>query len=409
MHERGLGTPATRAEIIENLIAKGYVVRIGRVLRPTAKGIRLIDILKRVHIDGLASAELTGEMEYHLTQVEHGQRPVADFMQEMEAYTREIVAHAKSFEYEDLYAADPPLGECPRCGRPVVEGPWFYRCQEHPPREEDCPFRVWKDTSGRYLDRATVAALLRDGRTGAVEGFTARNGRTYQAALEVDRDEWVVRVRPVAWEDGQVREDPEYEVDPEPLAACPFEEECAVVESPTHFLCERKLKEADLEGGEGAERPKSCGFTLPRTVCKREITREEAVAYLRNGRSDLLTDFTSRYGRPFSATLVLRKNGRHGFEFPPRPGRKGAEAAAGEGAGAAPADAAAPKRGRRAAAGRKRAAGTGAALSETPSEISGAETGAARSSARKRTKSGGRKPAARKAARRKSPPPDGGE
>lgn len=393
MHERGLGTPATRAEIIENLIAKGYVVRIGRVLRPTAKGIRLIDILKRVHIDGLASAELTGEMEYHLNQVEHGQRPVADFMQEMETYTREIVAHAKGFEYQDLYAADPALGECPRCGRPVVEGPWFYRCQEQPPREEDCPFRVWKDTSGRYLDRATVATLLRDGRTGPVEGFTARNGRTYQAALEIDRAEWVVRVRPVAWEDGQVREDPEYEVDPEPLAACPFEEECAVVESPTHFLCERKLKEADLEGGEGVERPKSCGFTLPRTVCKREITREEAVAYLRNGRSELLTDFTSRYGRPFSATLVLRKNGRHGFEFPPRPGRKGAGSAAGEGADAPPADAAAPKRARRAAAGRKRAASDGAAEAEST-----------RPARRASGKAGARKPAARKPSQRKRPP-----
>lgn len=398
MHERGLGTPATRAEIIENLIAKGYVVRIGRVLRPTAKGIRLIDILKRVHIDGLASAELTGEMEYHLNQVEHGQRPFADFMQEMEAYTREIVDHAKGFEYEDLYKHDPPLGPCPRCGRPVVEGPWFYRCQETPPREEDCPFRIWKDTSGRYLDRATVATLLRDGKTGALEGFTARNGRTYQAVLEIDRAEWVVRVRPVAWEDGSVSADPEYEVNPEPLATCPFEEECAIVESPTHFVCERKLKEADLEGGEGIERPKSCGFTLPRTVCKREITREEALVYIREGRSDLLTDFTSRYGRPFSAALVLRKNGRHGFEFPPRPDRKGAEGAAAEGAPPAEADAAAPKRGRRATAGRKRAAGA-AAAETTETAASGRRKTPAREKAgtRKaaaRTRAGGR--AARK-------------
>jgi DNA topoisomerase-3 len=336
MHERGLGTPATRAEIIENLIAKGYVVRIGRVLRPTAKGIRLIDILKRVHIDGLASAELTGEMEHHLNQVEHGQRDAADFMREMESYTRTIVDHAKGFEYEDLYAEDPPLGTCPRCGRRVVEGPWFYRCEppggiRPRPRgkdaagvEDDCPLRIWKDTSGRYIDRGTAAVLLRDGRTGPLEGFTARNGRTYQAALEIDRDEWAVRVRPVAWEDGQVRADPEYEVNPEPLAPCPFEEECAVVETPTHFVCERKLKEAELEGGDGEERPKSCGFTLPRTVCKREITREEAAVYLSQGRTDLLTDFTSRYGRPFSATLVLKKTGRHGFEFPPRAGRRGA-------------------------------------------------------------------------------------
>ena len=78
---------------------------------------------------------------------------------------------------------------------------------------------------------------------------------------------------------------------------------------------------------------------LPRTVCKREITRDEALHYLREGKTELLTDFTSRFGRPFSATLVLKENGRHGFEFPPRKPR-GAEAApAAE--GAATADAAA--------------------------------------------------------------------
>ena len=339
MHERGLGTPATRAEVIENLIAKGYVVRIGRVIRPTAKGIRLIDILRRVHIDRLASARLTGEIEFHLNQVEHGQRSGTDFMDEMKDYTREIVERGKSFEYEDLYAAEPSLGSCPRCSRPVVEAPWFYRCEEKPAREEDCPFRIWKDTSGRYLDRSTAETLLRDGKTGTLEGFTARSGRTYQAALEIDRDEWAVRVRPVAWEDGTVRDDPEYEVNPEPLGACPFEEECHVVETPTHFSCERKLKEAEGGGNtEAGERPKSCGFALPRTVCKREITREEALHYLAQGRSELLTDFTSRYGRPFSATLVLKKNGRHGFEFPPRAARRGA----GDAAEAGAADAAAP-------------------------------------------------------------------
>jgi DNA topoisomerase-3 len=395
MHERGLGTPATRAEIIENLIAKGYVVRLGRVLRPTAKGIRLIDILKRVHIDRLASAELTGEMEYHLNQVEHGQRAASDFMSEIEAYTREIVQHAKVFEYEQLYADDPPLGECPRCGRPVVEAPWFYRCQEKPEREEDCPFRIWKDTSGRYLDRTTAATLLREGRTGPLEGFTARNGRTYQAALEIDRDEWAVRVRPVAWDEGTVREDPEYEVNPEPLGVCPFEEECQVVETPTQFVCERKLKEADLEGGGDAERPRSCGFSLPRTVCKREITREEAAVYLAQGRSELLTDFTSRYGRPFSATLVLKKTGRHGFEFPPRPGRRGEAAPAAEGAEAAPT----PRR-RRA----RRAAGEAATPAPTPRKKAGARKAARRGTrARARSAAKDEAPASSRARRGSDP------
>ena len=83
MHDKGLGTPATRAEVIENLIAKDYVLRVGKVLRPTTKGIRLIDTLRRIHVDRLASAQLTGEIEQHLGQVEIGGRTAADFMSEM--------------------------------------------------------------------------------------------------------------------------------------------------------------------------------------------------------------------------------------------------------------------------------------------------------------------------------------
>ncbi len=332
LSERGLGTPATRAEVIENLIAKGYAVRLGKALRPTAKGIRLIDILERIKIHRLASAELTGEIEHHLHEVEDGERSAAAFMQEMEQYTREIVEIAKTFEYTDLYKDDPPLGNCPMCDRPVYEGAWFYRCVEQHEEGEDCPARIWKDTSGRYLDRQTVETLLRDGTSGVLEGFTARNGRTYSGILEFDRDEKKMVVRPTGWEEGSVNADPEYEVNPEPLGNCPFEEECKVVESPTHFVCERKLKEADLDKDaaadteSGEERPKSCGFNFPRTVCKREIVRDEALVYLANGRTDLLTDFTSRFGRPFSATLVLKKNGRHGFEFPPRAPKEGGAA-----------------------------------------------------------------------------------
>jgi DNA topoisomerase-3 len=379
MHERGLGTPATRAEIIENLIAKGYAVRLGRAIRPTAKGIRLIDILRRVHIDGLTSAELTGEMEHHLAQVEHGQRDAREFMDEMRAYTREIVEHAKSFEYEELYASDPDLGPCPSCGRKVVEAPWFYRCEEKPERDPDCPLRIWKDTSGRYIDRVTAAAVVRDGKSGVLEGFTARNGRTYQGTLEIEPGTWAVRVKPVAWEEGVVSENPEYEVNPEPLGACPFEEDCHVVESSTQFLCERKLKEMDLE--EGVERPKSCGFVFPRTVCKREITRDEALHYVANKRTELLTDFTSRYGRPFSAMLVLRENGRHGFEFLPR-GNK----AAGEGA-AAPAEGAAPAKPKRARGSKAAATHEGDAKpAKRPARKAAAKKKPARSAAKSRSR-----------------------
>lgn len=324
LHEKGIGTPATRADIIENLIAKGYATRVGKALRPTVKGIRLIDVLRRVHIDRLASAALTGELEKHLGEVEHGQRSAAQFMSEIEAYAREIVEHAKSFEYEALYANEAPLGPCPRTGRPVKERAWFYSADEDPAAGEDAPTPMlfWKDTSGRYINREVVEALLREGKTGVLDGFTARDGRTYKGTIEIDRDAWRMKVRSAGPGDGEsASASPEYDVNPAPLGLCPSGEDCRVVESPTHFVCERKLEGAEAGAHDGA--PKGCGFQLPRTVCKREITRDEALYYLQNRRTELLTDFTSRFGRPFSATLVLKENGRHGFEFPPREKKPG--------------------------------------------------------------------------------------
>jgi DNA topoisomerase-3 len=268
---------------------------------------------------------LTGEIEHRLLEVERGDRDAADFMQEITTYACEIVDVAKTFDYEDLYDTTTPLGDCPSCGRPVFEVAWFYRCKEEPgvSREDDCPMRFWKDTAGRYLDRESVKALCRDGKTGTLDGFTARNGRTYKGFIELDREEWKLQVRSLGYNEGEgVSDLVEYEVNPDPLGRCPFEEECSVVESPTEFVCERKLKEE--EPGVGEDRPKTCGFVFPRTVCKREITRDEAEVYLRNGKTELLEEFTSRFGRPFSATLVLKKTGRHGFEFPPRKARGGA-------------------------------------------------------------------------------------
>lgn len=355
LHEKGLGTPATRAEIIENLIGKGYAVRLGKGLRPTVKGIRLIDTLRRVHIERLASPALTGEIEQHLAEVEKGQRTPETFLDEMRAYAREIVEAAKTFEYGQIYGGLPTLGPCPACGRDSYEQAWFYRCEEEPARDPDCAFRVWKDTSGRYLDRAAVAALLRDGRSGSLDGFTARDGRTYRGHLELDRDEMKVLVRSEGFSGEGESAQPEYEVDTEPLGRCPACQEHDVVETPTQFICagrraaeeeaaeERRLAREAGHGKLAAKKsgPKPCGFVLPRTVCKRELTRKEALAYLANGRTELLEDFTSRFGRPFSAILFLKENGRHGFEFPPR----GGAAAKAEGDGSAtPAEAKPPRR-----------------------------------------------------------------
>ncbi len=404
--EKGLGTPATRADVIENLIGKGYALRSGKALRPSVKGIRLIDILRRIQIDRLASAELTGELEQHLIEVEHGTRTATQFMTEITDYTKQIVERAKTFGYEELYEHDPPLGDCPSCGRPVYERAWFYRCNEVEGAEEDCPMRFWKDTSGRYLDREAVRQLLADGKTHVLEGFTARTGRTYKGHIELNREEWKLKVRSAGWSEGEgVSDAVEYDVNTEPLAKCPFDEECKVVESPTHFICERTLKaelvkaekgkeaegaeaKAKTEVAEEEQGPKSCGFSFPRTVCKREITREEADVYLQNRRTDLLTDFTSRMGRPFSATLVLRDNGRHGFEFPPRAPRAGKAGAKKAGKKAGTKKAGAKKAGKKAAT-KKAAKKAGSKKAATK------KAGAKKAGAKKATR---RKVSAKKAA-----------
>lgn len=357
MRDKGIGTPATRADIIENLIRKGYVGRVGKALRPIVKGIRLIDILRRMHAERLASPRLTGEMEQHLLEVERTRRQPELFMQEIREYTREIVERTKTFEFEDLYPDSAPLGDCPLCKRKVYERSWFYRCEELPevqrarraakkdeaveagPVVEDCPFRIWKDKSGRYIDRTTVVELLTSGKTRVLDGFTTRQGRTYRGQLVLEGGEVVLQgvAGNSDGEDNAGNETPEYEVNDAAVAACPVCKTGEVVETRATFICSkgrdllRRLNrdEASLFSLKKRDIPEDaeyCTFLMPRTVCKREITREDAIAYVRDGRTAVLTDFISQRGRPFSASLVLKpETGRHGFEFPPRAKKEGEE------------------------------------------------------------------------------------
>lgn len=433
LRQKGLGTPATRAEIIEGLLARGYALRTGKSLRPTAKGIVLVDFLQRVRAEHLAKAELTAEMEFHLYQVEQGQRERQSYMNEVVAEVRGLVERLREFEYEELYRDDPPLGPCPVDGEAVREGLRGYSCQraaaeyevELRPRKarsrslpgvaaalaercrglearprvavepaddrvrvrlrldqphsvaawieelEDlaeeavgersvafevrpldprgCGWTLWKECRGRYVNRPVAEKLLRDGDSGPLEGFVTRRGQPYAGRLRLRRGpEPQVEFEPVrglklADADGAV--EPElasFPVNPEPLGPCPRCGQGRVVETPTHFECRR----GGAHDREGPAAP-GCGLSLPRSVCKRELRREEVLPYMDPavGRTDWLESFVSRRGRPFTARLVRKPNGRHGFEFRPRERRrKGAAARAPEGAAAALRPAARPPR-----------------------------------------------------------------
>ena len=368
LHEKGLGTPATRAEIIEALIARKYVERVKGALKTTTKGILLIDMLRRIEVSRLASPELTGEMEFRLHQVEEGTHKRDDYMSEIQDYTIDIVERARNFEYAGLFAEDPPLGSCPSCQvRKVREQARFYACEGNLGKGDgECGFILWKDRSGRYLDRRTVAELLSAGQTGFLEGFATSSGQPYRARLHLTpTGECVLEPERSADAPDTPAALP---VNEEPLGACPFHPQCQVIETPTHYRCQ----EICLEKAE-----RKAGMVLPRVVCQRELSREEVQTYMAERKTALLENFISRFGKPFKAYLLLKDTGKHGFEFPPRAssaGRRGTRTRTAEGTEKE----AAPTRGRTTT--RKTAAGK-----TTTGKTAVGKTATSKSSTRKTT------------------------
>lgn len=332
MKGKGLGTPATRAEIIENLISKQYARRAERVLRATSKGVLLIDLLNRIEVRRLASARLTGELEKHLQEVELGKRRRSEFMEEVFQYASQIVEKTKTFSYDQLYAKEPPLGDCPKCKQgQVYEQSRFYSCQHNTGKDSACSFIIWKERSGRYLDRVTLGELLRDGQTSLLEGFLTSSGRGYSARLKLDDDFQLETIS-----EGGSGGGGDDTIDPsaQPLAPCPLlPDGCSVYETGISFRCQAHCV--------ANEPRRKVGVVLPKVVCQREIQAEEAVAYFRDGQTPELNDLISRFGRPFTAKLVMQPNGRHTFEFPQREGKTAGEGR--KGGAKAPSKATRPK------------------------------------------------------------------
>jgi DNA topoisomerase-3 len=318
----GLGTAATRADIIENLKNREYV---DQSLRPTTKGIRLIDTLHRIKASRLTSPELTARLELHLSEVESGKRTAAEFMREVGEYAKEVVERATDFDYEEIYPSDESLGSCPRCGRSVFEKAWFYGCEEATKRNgtKDCEFLIWKDHNGRFINRQVVRTLLEKKVTPELDGFKSPSGKAYSAILEL---EGANLVRKSLNEQDDLEDN--IEVNPEPLGKCPVDcnPSCQVVETARDFVCQTKLKARD-EGDKGA-----AGFSFPRMLCKRMMKRDEIVSYITSGETPIIYDFISKRGRKFSAKLVMENEGAgFRFEFPPRGSKKKAgEKEAGE-------------------------------------------------------------------------------
>ena len=180
---RGLGTPATRAAVIEKLVKSGFAERKGKQLIPTQNGAALVSVLP----DMLTSPQLTAEWENNLTQIAKGAADAGDFMQRIEAMARELVKENATADKDKVAFTGgeekPSIGKCPRCGSPVHEGRKNFYCSNR-----DCAFTMWKND--RFFEERKVtftpkiaAALLKSGKINVKGLYSPKTGKTYDGTV----------------------------------------------------------------------------------------------------------------------------------------------------------------------------------------------------------------------------------
>jgi len=300
MSEKGLGTPATRAAIIEGLIYETYLQRNGRELQATAKAFSLMELLNGLGIPELTKPELTGDWEFQLRQIQRKQISRSQFMTGIQDMTRRIVERAKSFE-QDTIPGDFGMLKvpCPKCGGDVHEKYKHYQCIK-------CDFQVWKTLCGRMFEPEEVERLVTERQVGPLQGFMSKKGFPFAALLKMNAE------HKVEFDFGNDQNKEGEAAAPmdftgkEPLGKCPA---CGgrVFDGGMNYVCENQAGVA-----------KSCKFRTGKIILQQEIAPEQVKKLLAEGKTDLLKGFVSKKtNRKFEAYLVL-KGGETAFEFAPR-------------------------------------------------------------------------------------------
>jgi DNA topoisomerase-3 len=311
MSEKGLGTPATRAAIIEGLLREKYLLRNVRELQPTAKAFSLMALLRGLAIPELISPELTGQWEFKLKQMERGQLARETFMKEIEAMTREVVRKAKEHEHDTIPGDFGTLTTpCPKCGSQIKVTYKKFQCTN-----TACDFALWKIVAGRQFEPEEIETLLRDRKVGPLQGFRSKMGRQFHAVIRMTAD-----LKPefdfgqgggAGSEGGEGAPAAPDFTGQEPVGQCP-KCQARIFESGNHYLCEH-----------AAATPRTCTFRCGRIILQQPIERAQLTKLLAEGKTDLFTKFISKRGRPFSAFLVLDADKNVGFEFEKRERKAG--------------------------------------------------------------------------------------
>ena len=302
MSEKGLGTPATRASVIEGLLYEKYLLRAGRELVPTAKAFSLMALLRGLSIPELISPELTGDWEFKLKQMERGRLRREEFMKEIAAMTRDIVKKAKEHEHDTIPGDFGELkAPCPKCGGIIKETYKKFQCSN-----EKCDFALWKIAASRQFEIPEIEELITKRKVGPLQGFRSKMGRPFAAIIKLTDE-----LKP-EFDFGQEEKNAAgeaTEVDftgQEPLGKCP---KCGgrVFEGGMSYVCEKSTGAA-----------KTCDFRSGKIILQQTVERAQMTRLLATGKTDLLPKFISKKGRPFAAYLVVGEGGKVGFEFEPR-------------------------------------------------------------------------------------------
>ena len=302
MKEKGLGTPATRAQIIDHLVNQFYMERQGRELSPTAKAEQLFEFLNCAKVEALTSAALTGEWEYKLRQIENKELSREVFMKGIVDMTTQVVERTKSFEESDEGAEVTDILS-PTDGKPMLKTFRSYKSQDE-------QLVIYQTVGNRRLAIEEVRELVKERKVGPLDDFRSKAGKPFSAMLELDKDNKVKFVfgnQPGEGEDGADLDLKELEV----MGDCP---KCGkpVYEAPSAYACEPVL-----------DGSKDCDFRISRMMLGKALQPQSIKKLLQDKKTDLIEGFRSnRTKRLFNAYLILKEKGGIGFEFPPRASKK---------------------------------------------------------------------------------------
>ena len=317
MKERGLGTPATRAAIIEGLIAHKYLFRHEQQKRDLVvsnKGLALIDLLNDIGIDALSSPELTGEWEYKLKQMESGKLSREIFMEEIKTLTEEIV-NRTSLKIDELAnrVFDDLVATCPDCqDESFKQTDGSYEC-----KSADCKFKLNKYIASHEISPKQAKNLLEKGRIGPFDTFKNRFGQPFTAELKMAqgaRGGWKPEF---IFEGDEEREQESKNLSDDQLITETTLDDgtkVKVYETDRAYICPEMA--SDKQKG---------GTRISKEILKKELPREQIIKLFVEGKTEVINGFISKKGRPFNAHLLLDKStGKLGWEFPPRAKKKAA-------------------------------------------------------------------------------------